>query len=146
MTRSAEGRDDGSAAIEFVFLAVLLLVPLVYLLLAVFEVQRAAYAVSTAAREAGRGFVTAGDGFDAEQRAAAAADVALRDHGLDGGDVRLSTRCSARPCLVPGSTVTIRIDAAVPLPFIPAVLGRPAATVAVHAEHVEVVDVFAAGP
>lgn len=138
-------RDEGSAPIEFVFLAVLLLVPLVYVLLAAFEVQRAAYAASAAAREAGRGFVTSGSGGDAELRAQAAADVALRDHGLDAGSVRLTLACSARPCLTPGAAVTVRVEAAVPLPLVPALLGRPVASVAVHAEHREVVDVYAAG-
>ena len=46
--------DGGNAIIEFVYLAVLLMVPLVYVLLTVFRVQGAAYAVSSAAREAGR--------------------------------------------------------------------------------------------
>lgn len=141
--RRARG-DDGSAPVEFVFLAVLLLVPLVYLLLAVFAVQRAAYALSAAAREAGRGFVTGVDGLEAELRAQAAADVALRDHGLNAGDVRLTLDCSARPCLTPGAAVTVRVDADVALPLVPALLGRPAASVAVHAEHREVVDTFAA--
>lgn len=136
--------EDGSAVVEFVFLAVLLLVPLVYLLLAAFQVQRAAYAASAAAREAGRGFVTAASGADAELRARAAADVALRDHGLDADSVGLSVTCSARPCLTPGAAVTVRIDTSVPLPLVPALLGRPAASVAVHAEHREVVDVYAA--
>ncbi|MFI5955247.1 hypothetical protein [Cryptosporangium sp. NPDC051539] len=46
--------DDGSAIIEFVWGGVLLLVPLLYVVLAVFEVQRNAFAVTEAAREAGR--------------------------------------------------------------------------------------------
>ena len=39
--------DDGNAIIEFVYLAVLLMVPLVYVLLTVLRVQGAAYAVSS---------------------------------------------------------------------------------------------------
>ena len=38
--------DDGTALVEFVWLSLVLLVPLLYVLLAVFEVQRTAYAAS----------------------------------------------------------------------------------------------------
>lgn len=71
--------DAGNATVEFVTVAVVLMVPLVYVLLAVFAVQRAAFAVSAAAREAGRAYVTADDAADAEARAQAAADLALAD-------------------------------------------------------------------
>lgn len=69
-------RDDGNAAVEFVTVAVVLMVPLVYVLLTVFAVQRAAFAVSAAAREAGRAYVTSPEPADAAQRAA---DLALAD-------------------------------------------------------------------
>ena len=49
----------GSVVIEVVWLAVLLLVPLVYVVLAVFEVQRGAFAATAAARAAGRAYVLA---------------------------------------------------------------------------------------
>lgn len=75
--------DDGAAMIEFVFLAVLVMVPLLYLVVAVFEVQRNAFAVTQAAREAGRAFVTAEDVGRGEARARYAAELALRDQGLD---------------------------------------------------------------
>jgi len=68
-------RDDGSATVEFVAVAVVLMVPLVYVLLAVFAVQRAAFAVSQAAREAGRVYAVT----DSADRAQAAADLALAD-------------------------------------------------------------------
>ena len=52
-------RDEGNAIVEFVVLAMLLMLPLVYVLLAVFRVQTASYALSSAALEAGRVFATA---------------------------------------------------------------------------------------
>jgi Flp pilus assembly protein TadG len=70
-------RDDGNASVEFVTVALVLTIPLVYVLLAVFAVQRAAFAVSAAAREAGRAYVTAAG--DPAERAQAAADLALAD-------------------------------------------------------------------
>ncbi|NUR09441.1 MAG: hypothetical protein HOQ45_20855, partial [Nocardioidaceae bacterium] len=71
-------RDQrGTALVEVTWLAVLLLVPLLYVVLAVFEVQRAAYAVSAATRAAGRAYTLAPDQASAGLRARAAADVAM---------------------------------------------------------------------
>ena len=56
MTRSPHPRrvreqgEAGSAVVEFVWLGILLLVPLVWIVISVFEVQRGAFAVSAAAR------------------------------------------------------------------------------------------------
>ena len=49
--RALRRRDEGgSAVVEFVFLAVLLMVPLFYLVMTLSRVQAGAYAASTAAR------------------------------------------------------------------------------------------------
>lgn len=83
-------RDRGAASIEFVFLGVLVMVPLLYLVIAAFEVQRNAFAVTQAAREAGRAWSTADDATTADGRARYAMELALRDQGLDpaGTDLR----------------------------------------------------------
>ena len=39
-------RDDGSALVEFTWLAILLMIPLVYVVLAAVSVQRAAFATT----------------------------------------------------------------------------------------------------
>ena len=62
--------DEGSAIVEFVWLGILLLVPLIYIVVAVFEVQRTAYAASAAARSAGRAFVTSPTEASAQARVA----------------------------------------------------------------------------
>ena len=56
VTRWLRRDDDGNALVEFTVLSLLLLVPLVYVLLGVFQVQRAAFGVTEAARQAGRAF------------------------------------------------------------------------------------------
>jgi Flp pilus assembly protein TadG len=132
--------DDGNAIVEFVWLAVLLMVPLAYLVLAVFRVQAATYAVSSATREAGRAFVTAPSSDDAEALAAVAANLVLRDANLRLDHADLRVRCSADPCLTPGATVDVRIDHDVPLPFLPRFLPGVPATVHVSGRHLEVVD------
>jgi len=81
--RSA-GADAGNAMIEFVGLSVVLLIPFAYFFLAVFSVQRSAFAVTQAARAAGRAYVTADDERDAAARAQVAAQLAFTDQGLRG--------------------------------------------------------------
>jgi len=59
--RLLAGRSErGSAMVEFHFLGIVLMMPLVYILIAVFSAQSATYGVTQAAREAGRVFVASG--------------------------------------------------------------------------------------
>ncbi|CAJ59985.1 MULTISPECIES: hypothetical protein [Frankia] len=76
--------DDGSAMIEFVGLSVVLLVPFVYLFLCVFAVQKSAFGVTQAAREAGRAFATADSETQGADRARLAAALSLQDQGVSG--------------------------------------------------------------
>lgn len=133
-------RDErGSAIVEFHFLGLLLLVPLVYVLLTVFQVQSAAYGVTQAAREAGRVYVRGGD----EAAARFAAGVALADQGLDEHAATVRLGCAAAPCFAPGREVSVDVRAVVRLPFVPEVLaGAVRAEIPVSARHVAVVDRF----
>lgn len=136
-------RDDGSAMVEFTWLALLLLVPLVYVMLAAFEVQRTAYAVTNAAREAGRAFVTAPSLAQAYARADAAVELAMIDQGAPLDTVTSTITCGSDPCLTPGGRVTVVVEAQVPLPFVPDLLDRSVASVSVDARHDAVVDSYA---
>jgi Flp pilus assembly protein TadG len=122
-------RDErGTALVEAVWLVILLLVPLVYVVLAVFDVQRASYGVSGAARAAARAYTLAPDEASAAARARAAAAVALRDQGIEPGEVQLSVTCSPLPdnCLTPGGTVRVDLSHQVRLPLAPSALGGSA--------------------
>ena len=118
--------ERGSALVEFIGTAVLLLIPLVYLVLTLGRLQAAAFAVDGAAREAARAAVTAPTSQEAGPRARLAAAIALEDQGFDtaaaliGDAVRID--CSADPCLTPGATVSTTVRAVVPLPFVPEAL------------------------
>ncbi len=140
---AAGSNSDGSATVEFVLLGVALLLPLTYVLTTVLTLQRSAYGLTQAAREAARGYVTTPSGSDGAARATAAADLALRDQGIDPRQVRITFDCSASPCLSPSGRLTVRVDTVVPLPWVPELLGRPTAAVPVSAEHTEIVDPFA---
>lgn len=149
-----EHREHGNAIVEFCFLAMLLMVPLTYVVIAVLDVQDAAFAVTTAAREAGRAFATAATGEDPGARAALAARMAFDDHHLTLDPSALEVVRSERPrTCAPGTvecppvrSVTVRLSYQVSLPFLPTVLGRDVAGVRVRSEHVEVLDRFASSP
>lgn len=111
--------ERGSAVVEFVYLGVLMLVPLIYLVMMMSRLQAGAFATTQAAREAGRAFVTATSGETAEGRALAAARIAFLDQGFrDEG--RLTITCDALPCLRPEGRVETTASVSVPLPFVPA--------------------------
>jgi hypothetical protein len=133
MRRRAE---HGTAIVEFVWLALLLLIPLVYVVLAVFDVQRTSYAAAGAARSAGRAFATAPDQASAYARAEEAARLAFTDQGVDG-PVRLTIRCRPDPdhCLTPGSVITAEVHTSAALPLMPAVLGSDTPRIRVESVH-----------
>ena len=122
--RPGPARERGSALVEFSWLALLLMVPLVYLLLAVFDVQRGSYAVSDGTRAAARAYSLASSPGEGKARAEAALRQALADQGLEGHphDLRITCR-PADACLQPGSTVTVEVSAQIVLPFVPEALG-----------------------
>ncbi len=145
MTCVAHVRSErGSAPVEFVWLVLLLMVPLVYLLLAVFDVQRASYGAAAASRAAGRAFVLAPDQQTAYARAEAAARVALADQGVDRSAAGVQVTCSPAPdqCLTPGSTITVEVTVQQPVPLVPDVFGDSAPTVRVSSSHVEPYGTF----
>jgi Flp pilus assembly protein TadG len=127
----------GSALVEVTWLGILLLVPLVYVVLAVFEVQRSAFALDAATRAAGRAYTLAPSQDEAAARARAAAEVALADQGLDLAAGSLVVGCEPDPmtCLSPGSVIHVRMVRQVDLPLMPDVLGGDTPSVRVDAEH-----------
>jgi len=129
--------SDGTASVEFVWLTILLLVPFVYVLIAVFDTQRAAFGVSTASRAAARAFLQAPDVATGERRARTAANVALGDQGLDDVAVQISCLPTPADCLQPGSSVRVRISTTQALPLTPPALGSQLGGIAVDSVHTE---------
>lgn len=116
--------DRGSATLEFLTAGLLLLVPTVYLVVALAALQGAALAVDGAARQATRVFVQAESIGAAEAAAARAVEITLADYGLDGADAAVAISCRPVPttCLTRQGFVTISVRVTVPLPLMPPVL------------------------
>ena len=122
--RARAAADEGSASIEFITVGILLLVPTVYLVLALSSIQSASFAVEGAARQASRVFVQADTLAEAQAAASRAVAVTLADYGLDAADARVVITCSPNPadCLTRRGFVTVSISTVAPLPLFPAAL------------------------
>ena len=144
------GSERGAAVVEFVAVFLTLVVPLVYAIAIMADVQRALLAVSTAAREVGRVYVTASDAAEALGRADVAYGDVMRNFGYATGDPRahiaLRTGCPAGAppgCaagLSPGMEVTVVVTYRVPvarLPFIGALAGPDLQVGATHHTRVD---------
>ena len=129
--------DEGTALVELVWLGILLLLPMVWIVVSVFHVQQGAFAVSGAARAAGRAYALAPTDAEGRARARAAARQVLADHGIADAPLSVRVRCSPYPfdCHSGTSVVTVQVDSAVALPLLPAVLGGGAPRFALHATH-----------
>ncbi len=135
-------RDDGRAIVEFLAVGILVLVPVVYLIVALSQVQAAAFAASTASREAGRAFTTAPDEGSAYARAQAAAALTFEDFDVSSTGT-VVVRCDGSPCLRPEGEVESVATVTVRLPLVPDFLSGALPTVVpVSATHVATVDRF----
>lgn len=131
--RAAIGRsvtDDGRAIIEVVFLAVLLLIPTVYILIGVLRVQAATLAVAQAARDVGR-LIETSPGLPSLDQAAAVARVALNDQNISDRELRIATSQPGGECARaasatfsrhPGTDYDVCVVAVVTLPGVPTAL------------------------
>jgi hypothetical protein len=134
--RSVRDGESGSAAIEFLSVGVLLLVPLVYLVLTLGALQAASFAAEGVARQAARVYVLAPTDAEGRSRMAASVATGLADWHLPASALQLGVTCSAPDCRTPRGTVTVTARLAVALPLLPPALhlGEPGSiTVTAHA-------------
>jgi Flp pilus assembly protein TadG len=119
-------RDDrGSALVELCWLGILLLLPMLWVVMSVFEVQRGAFGVSAAARAAARAYALAPDDSTGLLRAREAARVALEDQGLHDVTPVVDVSCTPYPgdCHQGTSVITVSVHSRVVLPLMPTALG-----------------------
>src|SRR6476469_944673 len=122
MPPSSPDRGDaerGSAVVEFTFLCLLLMVPVVYFIITVGQLQGGSFAVVGAADQAAKVYVAQPDAASGRAAAEQAVLLALADYGQPAGNGTVDTRCEPADCLAPGSAVTVTVRLTVPLPFLP---------------------------
>ena len=141
--------DRGSALVEFVFIALVVFVPLVYIVAGFSAVQRGVFASTAAAREAGRAIGTAPDTATGLARAEDAARIAVEDQSVEATDVRLAyapsgVSCEAAggytPSLVPGEEFSVCVTVTVRIPLMPEFIESNTATGQFVVERVRYVD------
>jgi Flp pilus assembly protein TadG len=125
-SRSLLREDDaGSAALEFILVGLVLLVPTVYLVVALGMIQGQSLGVEAGARHIARAVSTASDAASAQRRADAVLASIVDEYDLDPGAVHVSLRCAPVGAVCPdaGSTLFVTVTTRVALPLVPPVLG-----------------------
>jgi Flp pilus assembly protein TadG len=126
--RARWAEESGSAIVEFVFIALVVFLPLVYLVAGFSAVQRGVLAATEAARAAGRAMGTAPDPASGQARAEAAVAIAVADQSVEATDVGLAyapagVGCDAAgsysPALTPGEEFVVCVTVTVRVPLLP---------------------------
>ena len=141
--RHALKEDECNAILEFVVLSAALLIPSLYLVLTLGNVQAAVFAADTISRDVARIHATETDPQRAAERSARHTEMVLEDHGLPPRDV-VTLSYSEDPCATPGGTVSAQVRIGVPVPGLGPVLGETGPVV-VGASHAVPVDLYRAG-
>ncbi|KQQ65685.1 TadE family protein [Microbacterium sp. Leaf320] len=135
--------DDGSAALEFIAVGVVLLVPLVYLIIALGAIQEQTLGAEAAARHTARAIALASDADSAELSGERVLASVAEQYGIDPDSADVTVTCGPEIAACPsaGATITVVVAARVSLPFIPAIFGLDeAASVSVEGTAVQKVS------
>lgn len=134
----SQSGEEGSAVIEFLALGTLLLVPTVWFLLAVAQIQAASYAAVGAADQAAKMYTASGASEHSRtEHSEAAAAAALEDFDIPADHASVRRQCSGS-CDDEGSVVTYHVDVRVPLPWVPEFAGWEHRVVTVEASSAQV--------
>jgi hypothetical protein len=143
--RASLADEEGSASLEFIVAGVLLLVPIMYLMLALGTIQGQSLGVEAAARHTARAISTATDPDDAAQRAERVLASVAGEYGIDPGALDIGWDCTdaAGECPSAGATFVVTVQTRAVLPFMPPVFGLDdIAAVPVEASAVQKVSRF----
>lgn len=123
--RALIGGEDGTAALEFIALGCVLLLPLVYLVLALGTVQRGALGAESVARHVARVVSHAPDVDAARTAAGAVVQSTAAEYGLDEDAFLIEMTCApaTSACPAAGTMLTVVVRARIALPLAPPILG-----------------------
>ena len=117
--RKLSSQERGSAMLEFIVVGVAIIMPLVYVAIAVMTLHAASFAAHAAAREAARAFMASGSVAQGNSLATVLMQRAFSDHGVEATTPTLMITCTGGPCLSPGSLVNVDVSSSIPLPLLP---------------------------
>lgn len=110
-------RDEGSATVEYIGVAIALMVPIAFFIVTFAQIQSAHLGVVGAAQQAARAYVNASSDFLGRYAAPRAAAIAGRNHGLLITSDNVKVTCAVANCLTPGTAVRVDVASSVRLPF-----------------------------
>lgn len=143
--RAVVADQSGTAALEFIGVGLLMLVPLVYLVLALGAIQGQSLGAEAASRHLARSLSSAADPEAAEARAETVLTTVASEYGLDRDTLRVQTSChpASATCPSPGTTLTVTVTTSVVLPLVPPVFGlERVASIPIEATSVQKVSRF----
>ncbi|HIY86594.1 MAG TPA: hypothetical protein H9822_09135 [Candidatus Yaniella excrementavium] len=116
--------DNGSATVEFIALSVILLIPALYLLVTISQLQAAGYASVAASDQAAKTIAYTDTDAQAESRAIRTVHLTAVNYQLNPATTDTTIHCTNNPCSTPGTQITVNVSIDVPLPLIPTFLGN----------------------
>ncbi|WP_026553142.1 hypothetical protein [Arthrobacter sp. H20] len=138
---STDEQESGSAVLEFIFLGLVLLVPVIYFVLTIGQLQAGSFAVVGAADQAAKVYVAEASAPEATALAHQAAALVLGDFGFESSDAEIDIRCNGE-CLAPGSSVTVDVRLGISLPFVPSARGMHDSAATVSSTATQLVERF----
>ncbi len=132
-------KDDGLAFVEFIGIAIVLMIPVAYLAGIVLAVGNATIAADASARAAARAFVIASTEKQAKSLARSTVLAVAHDHHFATSQTKYSVTCASKPCLTLGSAVTVSVTIAQPFGGLPGI-GIKARTITSSSSHTMMVD------
>lgn len=147
LTRVLE-EERGSASLEFLTVGLLMLVPLIYVVVALGQIQHQALGAEAAARHVARAISLSSDAASAGSSASEVLSAVMAEYDLDASATSLSISCvpASVSCPTAGATVRVLVATRVSLPLAPPVLGLDQiASVPVEASAVQRMSRFWSG-
>jgi len=122
---SLSDSERGSAALEFIVVGLILLVPLVYLVVALGLIQSQSLGAEAGARHIARTVSQAPDAASARTAAESVLASVVDEYGIDRESVDVAMECvpATAACPEAGATVVVTVRTRVALPLVPPVLG-----------------------
>ena len=105
-------RADGNVFVEFIFIAVLMMVPISLLATSAYSLASNFLAMSNAVRSGARMLAISADIQSGKQKTTLIIRNQLQQAGLDPNLYQIQVTCSQRPCLSSGGFVTVRLSGA----------------------------------
>ena len=117
--------ERGSAALEFILVGLILLVPLVYLVVSLGLIQGQTLGAEAGARHIARTVSQAADAASARTAAEGVLASVVDEYGIDAATVDVAMECmpAVSSCPRAGATVVVTVRTKVALPLVPPVLG-----------------------